>query len=140
METDDQGWNNGAAIVDGEFRVQLPEGERGRLMAWWLNTSLCDFNAGAPKVEEYGAHDLEIMGAVLGVLIYKDRLNMIFQGRQATKLPVWTELAVWFYVLGKVARLVSDYMAERPGKPDTWHDITFYSMMARRIQESGQWP
>lgn len=131
MVTEESGWGNGAVIVGDEFRVQLPEGVQGRLMAWWLNTSLCDFQAGAPKVDEYGAHDLEVMGFAMGLLAWK---------KPKVALPVAVELSVWFYVLGKVARLLSDYMAERPGKGDTWHDITYYSMMARRVQETGRWP
>jgi hypothetical protein len=119
----------------------LPEsGVQRDLMLWWMTTAYEDFMQKAPKVDEYGAHDLEIMGAILMVMVYKHHLDLLREAEQATKLPVATELAVWFYILGKVARLVSDYMAGRSGKPDTWHDITFYSMMARRIQETGRWP
>jgi hypothetical protein len=77
------------------------------------------------------------MGAVLVLLAYKDKITVLTEAQAA---PIGTELACWFYVLGKVARLVSDYMAKRSGKDDTWHDITYYSMMARRIKEVGTWP
>lgn len=121
------------------------------LLKWWVDTSVGDFMAGAPKVDEYGAHDIEIMGAVLAVFLFREHIEDVFsrvfevvEGNQFDQVSrhdiVGKEAAVWFYVLGKVARLVSDYMAGRAGKADTWHDITFYSMMARRIQETGQWP
>jgi hypothetical protein len=120
--------------------VELPDVHE--LFTWWLETSIDDYMAGAPKVDEYGAHDLEIMGAVLGVLAWGEHLRDVFslaqEGHRQDRVS--TELACWFYVLGKVSRLVSDYIAKRPGKDDTWHDITFYSMMARRIKETGRWP
>lgn len=108
----------------------LSEDQRD-LLAWWIKVACDDFAGGAPKVDEYGAHDLEVMGFALGLLAWK---------KPKVALPVAVELSIWFYVLGKVARLLSDYMAQRSGKADTWHDITFYSMMARRVQETGRWP
>lgn len=141
MATDQDfaGWGNGAVVTNGEFRVPIPDDpQQASLFTWWMNTALNDFQEGAPKVDEYGAHDLEIMGAVLVLLAYKEQLVTTLA--EARAAPIGTELACWFYVLGKVARLVSDYMAKRAGKADTWHDITFYSMMARRIQETGRWP
>lgn len=112
--------------------------QNGDLLNWWVDTAMNDFKTGAPKVDEYGAHDLEIMGVVLSVFAGMEKT--LANPHALDALPVGTELACWFYVLGKVARLVSDYLAKRPGKADTWHDITFYSMMARRIQETGRWP
>lgn len=128
------------AVSEGQqmFFLPMPEdGQQAELMRWWLTTAYEDFQASTPKTEEYGAHDLEIMGAVLVLLSFKEKISILAEAQAA---PIGSELACWFYVLGKVARLVSDYMAQRPGKPDTWHDITVYSMMARRIQEHGRWP
>lgn len=116
------------------FRLP-PEGPQRELFTWWMSRSYLDYQQGAPKVDEYGAHDLELMGMMLLIFGYKDKVEEL-----RNDLPVGTEIAVWFYTLGKVARLLSDYLAKRPGKGDTWHDITFYSMMARRIQSSGGWP
>jgi hypothetical protein len=101
------------------------------LVTWWVAQGLDDLGeSGIPKTDEYGAHDLEVMGRTLALLAWQSDAG----------LPVAMEIAVWFYVLGKVSRLLSDYMAQRAGRPDTWHDITVYSMMARRIQETGRWP
>lgn len=126
-----------------DFVIEAPSTATGaKLLVWWMSTAAKDYMAGAPKVDEYGAHDLEIMGAVLAVFAYREHLTDVFSkiGEGYRHDTVGTEMACWFYVLGKVSRLVSDYLAARPGKADTWHDITFYSMMARRIQETGRWP
>lgn len=102
---------------------------------WWLDTAAQDFTAAVPKAMEYGgtrggSADLRLMGDNLSELLEWENVP------DATR----QELAVWFYVQGKAARLVSDYQQRRPGKADTWHDLTVYSMMARRLQEAGAWP
>ncbi len=99
------------------------------LWDWWVKTVSDDFQGAVPKAEEYGAHDLEMIGWVLGFLP-AERLDD----------TVAAEMGCWFYVLGKVMRLFADYKANRPGKADTWHDIVVYAMMARRIQYAGGWP
>lgn len=102
---------------------------------WWLDVAKADFAAMAPKVEEYGgtdtgSADLQIMGNALAELM----------GMHDAPDAVKQEMACWFYALGKISRLVSDYKQGKPGKPDTWHDLTVYSMMARRLQAVGRWP
>jgi hypothetical protein len=49
-------------------------------------------------------------------------------------------MAIAFYLLGKATRVFGAY--QRGGRPsdDTWHDLTVYSMMARRVRETGGWP
>lgn len=105
------------------------------LLLWWLATAAKDVLMQTPKMHEYGGRgegssDLMVMGDALGE----------FSDMHDAPDAVKQELSVWFYVLGKVSRLISDYKQKRRGKPDTWHDISVYSMMARRIQESGRWP
>ena len=105
------------------------------LARWWHETAEADFEAMAPKVAEYGgagggSADLRLMG---------DNLAELLNWRDAPE-AVRQELAVWFYVQGKAARLVSDYQQQRPGKADTWHDLSVYTMMARRLQDAGTWP
>jgi hypothetical protein len=116
----------------GMGRAYIPETE---LEEWWLTTAIDDLQATVPKAEEYGgtgggSADLRVMGDALGE----------FANLTSAPLAVRMELACWFYCLGKIARLISDYKAGRVGKPDTWHDMTVYTMMARRLQEVGQWP
>lgn len=116
--------------------LPVPEQEPERdLFLWWVETSLGDLGAQMPKMREYGgvgggSADLRLMGDNLAELL----------GWEAANDAVRQELAVWFYTQGKAARLVSNYQQQEPGKSDTWHDITVYSMMARRLQQSGRWP
>lgn len=121
-------------VVD--TRQPIRQGGEAELLQWWISLAVDDFYATVPKMLEYGgkigsegAADLRTMGDALATLLGWG----IFT-------PVALELACWFYVLGKVGRLISDYQNQRPGKRDTWFDIVVYSMMARRIQETGRWP
>lgn len=105
------------------------------LDAWWIYTATQDHDKTAPKTEEYGgtgdgSADLRVMGYALAELC----------GMHGAPEPVKLEMACWFYALGKISRLVSDYKQGKPGKADTWFDLSVYSMMARRIQETGRWP
>jgi hypothetical protein len=118
------------------LQVQFPVPAEGNDMTvWWLMTAAKDLLEQMPKMHEYGgagggSADLRLMGDNLAELL----------GWQDAPDATRQELAVWFYVQGKAARLVSDYQQRRPGKPDTWHDVTVYSMMARRLQHTGRWP
>jgi len=104
-------------------------------LEWWIQTSVDDFISTVPKIDEYGGKsdgsaDLRIMGRNLGELLgWDDASDAVLQ-----------ELAVWFYAQGKIGRLISNYSQKVPGKADTWHDTTIYSLMARRLQQSGNWP
>lgn len=125
------GLGRGAITIDWE----LPDRPVSSLEDWWSETSLADREQMAPKIEEYGgtsegSADLRIMGFALAEL----------RVPEGASDAVKQEIACWFYTLGKVARLVSDYNQGKPGKPDTWHDLTVYSMMARRLQATGRWP
>lgn len=117
-----------------EIAVTLPEGVGEDSFAWWVETAVSDFAEMSPKMEEYGGRsegsaDLRLGGDMLGELLGWDAPSAVRQ-----------ELSVWFYAMMKMARLVSDYQVQRPGKADTWHDATVYSMMARRLQAVGRWP
>jgi hypothetical protein len=124
-------------IVGECIEFQLPGEPRSRELAiWWMNTAWADFEKQTPKMHEYGGRrdsgssDLIVMGDTLGTLLR-------WGGHG---IEVALEMACWFYVVGKVSRLISDYQQQNPGKPDTWHDISVYAMMARRIQAVGRWP
>lgn len=105
------------------------------LTVWWLMTAAKDLWAQTPKMHEYGgggegSADLRDIGTSLAELT----------GWEQPDAAVVQEMGVWFYAKGKIARLISDYKQRRAGKDDTWHDLTVYSMMARRIKDVGRWP
>lgn len=121
-------------IGDGGTSYTVDDGQMD-LVEWWLSTAMNDLLQATPKAAEYGgagegSADLRLIGDNLAELL----------GMRDAGDAVKQELGAWFYMQGKVARLVSDYQQHKPGKPDTWHDATVYSMMARRLQETGRWP
>lgn len=122
-------------ICGNEWMAICPAEVDIDLFHWWLDTALMDLAKTAPKTAEYGGRgegssDLRVMG---------DALAELCDMRDAPE-AVKEELACWFYSLGKVSRLISDYKQGQAGKPDTWFDLSVYSMMARRLQQVGRWP
>lgn len=99
---------------------------------WWLETARADFEALLPKVSEYGAADLDVMGEAL-------LATTPLQTTQPSR-RVGHELALAFYLLGKVGRMFGAYANGKLPSDDTIHDITVYSMMLRRVRAEGGWP
>lgn len=97
------------------------------LIEWWAETAAADAEAAATKAEEYGAVDLVIMGTALETMLPEGEVD-------------GQELAIAFYLLGKIARALSAYQRGETPSDDTFHDITVYSMMVRRIRQNGEWP
>lgn len=124
---------------DLKFKLSVPLPKNKAecdLLEWWLRTAYSDFEATVPKMDEYGGKpaegsaDLILIGENLSVLL----------GMHDASSAMKQELGCWFYMQGKVARLVSNYQLHQPGKADTWLDASVYSMMARRLQTVGRWP
>lgn len=108
----------------------LQTGRHVEILEWWRNTSETDAQRTIPKLIEYGSSDLKIMGAAM-----RELLDNGEQLDEATGI----ELAIGFYLLGKIARI---FGAARDGKrasDDTLFDTTVYSMMLRRVREFGEW-
>ncbi len=126
----------GSGLTGEYLAVPLPQDPILRdLTRWWMDTTYNDLQAMLPKQAEYGgtgggSADLKVMGDALAELC----------GMRDAEDAVKQEMACWFYGLGKVSRLISNYQRGEPGKADTWHDLTVYSLMARRLQEHGGWP
>ena len=117
------------------MRFEVPPGVDEGLYRWWLSLASADAEKTAPKVVEYGGQstgssDLRVMGYALAELA----------DMHDAPEPVKLEMACWFYALGKISRLISDYKQGNHGKADTWFDLSVYATMARRIQETGSWP
>lgn len=97
------------------------------LQEWWLEHARREIEATLPKVEEYSASDLNIMGAALEEM-----------GQAPVNAGV--EAAIAFYVLGKVSRLVGGLSEGKVPSEDSWFDIGVYARMAQRVRETGGWP
>jgi hypothetical protein len=104
------------------------------IRGWWEGVSTKDADAAATKALEYGSMDLEIMGAAM---------QSLFPGVEGAppeeRRRIGLDMALAFYTLGKVSRTFGAYAEGRIPSDDTWHDVTVYSMMARRIRDTGRW-
>lgn len=116
---------------DAEHAQRITES----LSDWWMQIATGDMAAVVPKAVEYGSADLKIMGEAL-ISLHPNVDGMSPDER----ITVGQEMAIAFYLLGKVSRLFGAY--ERGGRPsdDTWHDVSVYSMMGRRVRHEGGWP
>lgn len=99
------------------------------LAAWWAGVSADDVEPAIIKGKEYGSLDLKIIGSTMREMI-----------GVAPDVVSDEEIGIVFYQLGKIARAVSAIGSGRRPSDDTWHDMTVYSMMVRRVRDSGEWP
>ena len=95
------------------------------LRDWWAAKTARDIDAMLPKVAEYSASDLQVIGSGL-----VPHLSPALQA----------EAAIAFYLLGKAARLTGSFMEGKTPNVDSWDDAAVYSMMGRRVREHGGWP
>lgn len=94
--------------------------------SWWRRTNADDHLAFVPKFEEYGSEDLVAIGRNLADIL----------GREVTDAEA-TELGIYFYLYGKMARWTEAVKDGRAVSDDTLHDLTVYSMMARLNRAGG---
>ena len=100
------------------------------LQAWWADTTARDAELVVPKAVEYGSTDLAEIGFTMaGILGVKD-----IGSEEAT------ELGIYFYVVGKMARWTSAIQRGDRVSDDTLLDLTTYTLMARRNRDVGGWP
>lgn len=104
-------------------------------VSWWRTVTENDLAATLPKIGEYGAADLKIMGEAM-VSMHPNLQAMDERERG----EVGIEMAIAFYLLGKVSRLFGAYQSGGRPSDDTWHDTSVYAMMGRRVRETGGWP
>jgi hypothetical protein len=116
----------------GDLNVDQTE-----LLTWWIDVTMNDLRATLPKMAEYGgvdgqegSADLIVMGDAQAELM--GHHDMPSAWKQA--------LACWFYLLGKVARMVSNFKRRDWPKQDTVHDARVYLMMIERLAAKGRWP
>lgn len=124
------GWEFEAMEIDTDKTDQIDE-----LMGWWKNLAEDDAAAVVPKALEYGGYDFDIMGAAMMSL----RGDHWVEADAGERMKIAREMAVMFYILGKVARAMSAYGEGKLPSDDTLKDIAVYGMMVRRIRETGMW-
>ena len=110
-----------------EVWPSIPTPAKPELHEWWMGVSEGDYWPFEAKLYEYGAGDLAAIGHDLAELAHWEDADDAIKA----------ELGAYFYLRGKVARMSSAYAARRAPSIDSLHDITVYSMMLRRIRDTG---
>ena len=127
-------WHQGSLFGDftddtGEVAVSSHEPES--LLEWWQRTSTADIEGSLAKISWYGSGDLLAVG----------RLMAQTTGRsQFTTDAEAAELGCLFYMAGKWARVAEAMKRGDQPDADTLFDLQFYTMMIRRIRDTGSWP
>lgn len=100
------------------------------LLDWWRGVSDSDAAKTLPKAQEYGSADLRLMGAAM--------LELLPNGEE---LPprLGQEMAIAFYLLGKIARMIGAYAGGQEPSLDTLMDTRIYAMMLQRVRDKGEW-
>jgi len=103
------------------------------LFEWWDQAAHNEIAGMAEKMIEYGgkgrAEDLVQVGRTLAQIAGRD-----VDDEEAT------ELGIYFYLVGKMARWTAAVVhGDRPSD-DTLNDISIYTRMAQRTRHAGGWP
>lgn len=98
------------------------------LEAWWMNHAAQEAAKTIPKALEYGSVDLELMGDAMLVLM-----------PQLKGVVPKQELAIAFYLLGKLSRMFGAYEKGNSPSDDSWEDMGIYSKMGQHVREKGYW-
>jgi hypothetical protein len=92
----------------------------------WMELARAEIERVLPKAMEYGSTDLEVLGRGLRALAPR------------TIVPD-QELAIVFYVWGKVSRIMGAVADGRAPSDDAWHDLGVYARMVQIIRKRGGW-
>lgn len=112
-------------IRPGEISLRL------QLDDWWAEQSKQEMEACIPKAIEYGSTDLAVIGRALGRMMGR---NGSMTHEEAT------ELGIFFYLTGKIARWEDAITHGRRVSDDTLHDLAVYTKMMQRTRAVGGWP
>ena len=103
---------------------------KAALADWWLARATSEIEAVVPKAVEYGAGDLAEIGRTMGLVM----------GIEGLDSESATELGIYFYVIGKLARWTAALRDGRVVSDDTLLDLGIYIKMAQRNRDVGGWP
>lgn len=137
-ETAGAGWPNlgsGPTPNFDESPVTPQQKQEKILRKTWDDLNAEEANKVVPKAIEYGSGDLKLMGYAMKQLLNSPRAR----AHDWTE-PESMEIAIAFYILGKIARMLSAY--ERGAMPadDQPHDIGVYTRMVQVLRRTGEWP
>lgn len=101
------------------------------LASWWRAYAETEIAGVVPKAIEYGSGDLAAIGRDLAEF---HGISEVITEQRAT------ELGIFFYARGKLARWFDAILHERECSLDTLHDLNIYTKMAIRNRQVGGWP
>lgn len=110
------------------IKVPTPEAIEEDLRAWWETTSEHDLEETVPKAVAYGSESMVEYGRTLGRL----------SGRRLSDAEA-LEWAIFAYMQGKMGRWLAALQRGERCDADTLKDLTVYSLMARKVQDTGMW-
>lgn len=106
-----------------------------QLQEWWSAEAQRDADECLRKLIEYGSSDFDIMAHSMLAVGGK-----IWEGvPDAERMRVGREMAIAFYLQGKVARAFGAFEHGRMPSADTIDDIVRYGMMWKRVRQTGAW-
>lgn len=118
-----------------EQRRDDMEAELRSIGRWWKTMTERDIAECIPKALEYGSGDLEMMGHAMLQL-----QGDVWEGGDAgEKTAVGMELAVLFYIHGKLSRAMAAAKNGQRASDDTIKDIRIYAVMLQHIRDFGRW-
>lgn len=103
------------------------------LSNWWNKKASEEIDMVVSKAVEYGGH-----GAALDLIQIGQNLALT-AGRRVHNEEA-TELGIYFYIVGKVARWTAALVEGRRVSDDTILDLGIYTRMAARNRDVGGWP
>lgn len=127
---------SGGALPTVPERIQMDEADRlDGLHKWWAEEARKDAEQCLAKLIEYGSSDLDIMAHSMLAVGGK-----IWEGvPDIERMRIGREMAIGFYLHGKVARAFGAFEHGRMPSDDTIGDIVRYGMMWKRVRETGEW-
>ncbi len=105
--------------------MDRPGVSKADITKWWREVTDDDLCRYLAKRTEYGSFDLSILGDVLQRTM----------DDEALKIDANEEIGITFYMLGKLARVLSAYKEGRVPSDDTWDDLAIYAMMGRMARK-----
>lgn len=105
------------------------------LKEWWVDLAEQDAAITAPKAVEYGSLDLDIMGEAMMALNPDAWQGASIEERKR----IGQEMAIIFYLQGKLGRALSSLQQGQRPKDDTRFDTRIYSNMWEYVAQNGAW-
>jgi hypothetical protein len=109
----------------------VPETQRVAMEAlekWWMETAAEEAAATISKAVQYGSSSLTMVGEMLHG-IAPDLEGVVSE----------QELAITFYIFGKMARIMAALERGEQPSMEHWEDVGIYTKMIAYVRQNGSW-